>query len=902
VVLEFQESGFSGISSSHKSVHRQNVFAVTLALRAKELRAALEMCSRDSHPWLVRLSKDFEQRFGIGRDVAKLCDVVAQTTAYGFFMSRAASAEKCFFSRAVAFDILLRAGFVPRVIFSPFQDGDVPESVQRSIDAIVESLSGFVFSQCPEASSIYFYESFLAAYSPHERNQFGVYYTPQELVEFIVRGAHGMCGEIGIENGIANRKCRIVDPACGSGSFLLSAKTFLEKQNSLFEKSRALDADVSFQESLRTRLVGFEIMPAAYLAAHFHLALAAGFYERAEDLEKRFSVFLSDTLEATSRLCEALSVDFQTTEERATAAMKSSSFVPVVVGNPPYRQFSDNKNPWIEGLMRTYKEGLVERKHNVDNDYIKFIRFAQHLVEQAGGGVVAFVTPNAFLDAPTLRVMRKSLLASFDFVKIVNLHGSCTVDNGVAGDENIFGIRQGVCVFFLGKKQENSGKETVAKVSYAEILGSREHKLHLLAQSSLNELNWVDIDVKSDNSELVPRLNCLDWHDYGEFVSISDVFRVKSSGIQTKNDSFVVAKTREELIERMRNLVEWDDGALQDFYPSLKDSSGWNIKDARKHAELLRGRMESVIHPVLYRPFDVRYTVVTNFGNGIVGRPRFDVMKNLLHDSLNSNFALITTRQLSSSYFDHAFVAGIPVDGNAISQRSREYNVVFPLFVEDGMYGYVHNFQPRFVEQIELSTKLEFSENARREASQKFDASDLFGYVYAVLSSHFYRKQYFEFMKRDFPRIPVNVDAESFRTMATLGMELANLHRNWMDVDPCSWHGGERCLAGDLVYDSSTSRLYVNSQEYFDDVSAPVLDVRVGAFPVVKKWISERTKADPSRELVRADLVAFGRVLRVLCATVDLTSKIDVCFYPSASSRMPFSMRSRSSSETQEMV
>jgi hypothetical protein len=276
-------------------------------------------------------------------------------------------------------------------------------------------------------------------------------------------------------------------------------------------------------------------------------------------------------------------------------------------------------------------------------------------------------------------------------------------------------------------------------------------------------------------------------------------------------------------------------------------------------------------------------------------------MKNLLGGNSKQNYALITTRQLSSNHFDHAFVAGISVDGNAISQRSREYNAVFPLFVEDGMYGDVHNFHTSFVQQIEQNTRLRFSEDIQREDASSFGPLDLFGYVYAVLSSGRYRKIYFEFLRRDFARIPTRVSTQNFRAMASLGLELANLHRDWMSRDPCPWRGGAYCVPNNVSHDSSNARLYLCSDGYFDEVSPGVLDIRVGAFSVVQKWVSDCVKSNSGGCLLAADLIVLGRILQALSQTVKLTSLIDDVLYPSTSSKMPASTRLRSSSETQEM-
>jgi predicted helicase len=832
---------------------------LVLAQEATRLRLALEQLAVSRHGWVKDLRIHIDSVFSWKSSPGDFCDMVAQVVCYGVYLSQTIVQRKKEHSCRESLALLCEQGEILKSVFEPFCGNSVPSEVLEILEDLHLALAFFGPAQATQwGETVYFYEKFLCAYDSQKKKELGVYYTPPQVVKFMVESVNHLlrsCDASVFSRGIASDECYLLDPACGTGAFLLGAAECVREEMK--------DLSYSFlEEKIRASITGFEILPAAYIASHFHMEM---FIQRHADSQRNFgrcSFYLSDTLDSSHRIFEAVCPGFQTREELFASQTPTRKSFPVVVGNPPYRQFSGNKGPWIDQLMKDYKTGLQEKKHSVDNDYVKFIRFAENIIENSGKGIVSYITPNGFLDAPTLRVMRQRLLTVFDEIYVLNLHGSSTVDAGFSGDENIFGIRQGVCITFFVKSGSSRKETSFGKLYYAEVSGSRENKLEILAKSRFQEIGWRPVVVCEGGFGFLPREKTSASERYRSFFSLVDIFRVRSSGIQTKNDDFVVAKDFSDLQSRLRALRELDESALLNCFPSLHGKSGWSLEEAQRHAVAIRDCEEGAIRPVLYRPFDERYTILTNRGTGLVGRSRFDVMKNLMPEYCENNVALITTRQLSSRYFSHAFVSGIPVDGNAISTRTREYNVVFPLWVNEGLLGVHHNFSEVAKCCVERHTGLSIS------------PEELFGYVYGVLSAPSYGRLFFEDLREDFPRIPLLVKESCFSRVSACGSDLASLHKNWRAEISCDWVGQDSCSVREIAYDGVSQRLYLDKNSYFSGVRLDVLDVRVGSFAVLRKWIQQTANSCEGR-LKMCELSLLGKILTVLVKTKEIQDTLD---------------------------
>jgi predicted helicase len=589
------------------------------------------------------------------------------------------------------------------------------------------------------------------------------------------------------------------------------------------------------------------------------------------------SVFLTDTLEQTARRSMSIGEGFESRDSESAKRVHQGSSFPLIIGNPPYRQFSENKGEWIDTLMSDYKVGLLERKHNVDNDYVKFIRFASWRVEEDGRGMVAFITPNTHLNAPTFRVMRSHLLQTFNDIYILDLHGSAMMENtSLEGDrdENVFDIRQGVCISFLIKTEKNKLKQT-GRVRYFSLRGSREEKLSWMRKTSFENIPWQEVFPNGDSLSFVPRSFSLnDSASEQQGLSLDSIFGCRSSGIQTKNDGFLYTKTREELLQRIERLATLSEEQVRALYPELRDSSGWTLARAMQHARIIAGNnaLESVVHRVFYRPYELRWTVITNEGGGLVGRPRFDVMRLFLNNMAERNLGIVTTRQLSSREFTHAWVTNIPIDGNAISQRSREYNVVFPLFIDDALFGLASNITPMAIKSFELSTGLQFSEGENRKTQITFDSLNLFAYVYGVLWDPVFRQRENQELRENFARIPLPQSAAHFSKVANLGMQLIQLHVSCELKEPTSGHKngfiGSNLCCSRVRYHADSERLAINDSSYFEAISAEVWEFRIGAFYMVRKWLSDREFSKIERELSPPEVSQFLGLVEIVNSTL----------------------------------
>jgi predicted helicase len=804
---------------------------------------------------------------------------ISQTISYSAFLQKLACAE----NSKSRFNFLrqgCQSSFLGKV-FSLVHSEGVPLRVERACSAVENALGQCDFSEFRKSffnsgrgdPSLYFFEDFLNHADPEARKRMGVYFTPGVVADFMIRICDGILLDT-LGSGLSSRDYLVLDPACGSGVFLNHVVRHLHANWT----GSCDEWNLFVREHLLPRLCGFEIMTSSYASAHIHLLEAlskTGF--QSEEFPAP-SVFLTDTLEQTARRSLALAEGFESRDSLAAADIESSSCIPVILGNPPYRQFSENKGEWIDSLMSDYKSGLVERKHNVDNDYAKFIRFAEWRVEKAGKGAIAFITPNTHLDAPTFRVMRAHLLETFDDIYVVNLHGSVNVETEASvnqgGDENIFDIRQGVCLSFLIKSGKKRAGET-ARVHYFSIQGTREQKFSEMQHLSLATIPWQTFQPQGEQVFFVPTKK------RGEKrppdLGLPEIFAQRSSGIQTKNDALLVAKTRDEMLERIDILATCSEEEVRQKFPNLRESSGWTLSRAMTHARQIQPRKAQSVQRVLYRPFEERWTVLTDEGTGLVGRPRFETMKLFFGENELKNFGLVTTRQLSSQKFSHAWVSRLPVDGNAISQRSREYNVVFPLFVDDGIFGFAPNLTPHAIQKFEESTGLVFSECSERDPKRSFDALDLFSYVYAVLWCPEYRERENEELKRDFARIPLPKGEFDFRKWSESGLALVQLHAPVSGKKFASGHStragvfhsgaNKRCMK--VRYHSESSRVEINDSSYFENVSPAVWDFRIGAFDVCRKWLSDREFSKTGRDLDDSEILQFANIVAMIQSTLD---------------------------------
>jgi predicted helicase len=431
--------------------------------------------------------------------------------------------------------------------------------------------------------------------------------------------------------------------------------------------------------------------------------------------------------------------------------IKKDTPVMCVIGNPPYAVSSTNKGPWIQNLIGDYKKDLNERKINLDDDYIKFIRYGQHYIDKNGEGILAYISANSFIDGVTHRQMRKHLLESFDKVYILDLHGNAkkkevAPDGSI--DQNVFDIMAGVSINIFvktGKKKKNE----VGKVYHFDSFGKREVKYNFLNDNSLKTINWNLLQINEPYYFFSPK-NLSDKSSYDLGFDLGLFFVEKNTGIQTKNDSLTLQFNLESIKEIEKNFLEKDVEELKELY-GIKEGT-WKISDAK--ADLLINKHK--VSDILVKPFDKRYTIFNSISGGFLGRPRYNTMKNML---AGKNIALLLGRQNKSQTIDSFFVTDTLSEMKCAERTIQSYH--FPLYIYKDLSNQqsllesserVPNLNMEIVNKIADHLSCEFipDDNIAVEFNaidfvQPLSPLNILDYIYAVLHSPKYRETYKEF-------------------------------------------------------------------------------------------------------------------------------------------------------------
>ncbi|GAA0337338.1 hypothetical protein GCM10008967_29530 [Bacillus carboniphilus] len=555
----------------------------------------------------------------------------------------------------------------------------------------------------------------------------------------------------------------------------------------------------------------------------------------------------------------------------------------VILGNPPYFRDSLNNNEWIQNLVRDYKfvdsEPLNERNtKGLQDDYVKFIRFGQWRIDQTGTGVLAFITNHAYLDNATFTGMRKNLMNSFDEVYIINLHGNSRKhEKSPSGgnDENVFEIEQGVAITFFVK---NSNKKDGGPfIYYCDLWGKKKEKLNFLETKNINLIKWSKISPMKPYYLFVPHNNS-HFDEYQSGWKITKIFKVHSNGIVTARDHFTIHWSHDEVWKTVQDFISLDTETARKKYNLREDVRDWKVSLAQK--DLLKsGVDQSFIKPILYRPFDVRYTYYTGNSKGFICMPRNTVMSNLLNDD---NLALITSRLTKAETFMHAFVSNTISDAAFLSSKSSNNAFVFPLYLLDNNTTLFkddirqHNFNGEFVKYIENKLGLKLTNSKERNKPDKtFTPEDILGYIYSILYSESYRKRYCDYLRIDFPNIPITRKSELFQNLSKFGLQLISLHlhnRGTKIKSNFPVEGTNKVTKVKFeINKKHESKIYINEKQYFENIDFDVWDYKIGGYKVCEKWIKYRK----NRVLTYNDLVYFQQIVSVIYETIQIQKNID---------------------------
>ncbi|HQF21749.1 MAG TPA: N-6 DNA methylase, partial [Kiritimatiellia bacterium] len=843
------------------------VLAERLAKKARLMRDIFrQVLAKDPTPDnpLQEQLAAFKQILLHDLDAETFADIYAQTIAYGMFAARLHDPTPDDFSRQEAAALVPKSNPFLRNLFGSIAAVDLDDRVAWVVDDLVEIfrtvdlkdiLADFGKATAQEDPFMHFYETFLAAYDPALRKGCGVYYTPQPVVRFIVRAVDQILKtSFGLPAGLADNatvvkpvpvegdsarggrdkfiertfhKVQLLDPACGTGTFLAEVVRHIRDA---FAGQEGLWPNY-VEKDLIPRINGFEILMASYAICHLKLELLlrqTGYDP--QSLSRRFNVFLANSLEDADPATGTLFASWLSREAREANRVKRDSPVMVVLGNPPYAVSSSNRSDWIQTLIADYKKNLNEKKLNLDDDYIKFIRMGQHYVEKNGQGILAYISNNSFIDGITHRQMRRSLMEAFDDIYILDLHGSAkkkeTAPDG-SKDENVFDIMTGVSINLFVKTGKKSAGQ-LANVHHHELFGRREKKYAALESADFYALPWAKLEPVEPSLFFVPKDFSLQ-QSYDHGFALLELMKEYASGIETKCDSLSIHFTRDALKKVMDDFASLDLATLKSIYTGSKDTAGWNFADAKNsiqtdHFDFLQ---------ITYRPFDTRETVLTKSSGGFIGRPRFEMMRHFLS---GKNHGLLLLRQSRNGGVENVFITQHIIGKDAISSLDR--CTVFPLYLysDDGATR-TPNLDPALVEKIAAGMGLRFVPEATGEEGT-FSPLDLLDYIYAVLHTPSYREKYKEFLKIDFPRVPDPADAAQFRRLAAIGAELRALHlmeSPRLDNPPYTFPvAGDNIVLKPVFKDH---KVWINKTQYVGNVPKEVWRFFIGGYQPAQKWL-----------------------------------------------------------------
>ncbi len=864
-------------------------------------------------------------------------DMFAQTLGYGLFAARiqhaaapAAGAPKHEFTRTGAAREIPKSNPFLRNLFDTMHSADLEEEpfigfvddltavlAHSDIEAILASFGKRTKQEDP---ILHFYETFLSEYDPKERKRRGVYYTPEPVVSYIVRSVDILLKEkFGLADGLADTstievevkegdkfvkrklpKVLILDPACGTGTFLYTVVDLI--RNRFMERNDAGSWQAFVKDHLIPRIYGFELQMAPYAVAHLKLAMQLAGHDLDPKLrekwgyeiekDQRLHVYLTNSLEYTE---EKIQMEFGfieraiADEARAAQEIKMDLPIMVVLGNPPYSVNFANKGKWITNITRDYYsvdgKPLAERNSKMLlDDYVKFMRFAQWRIDRTGFGILSFVTNHGYVENSTFRGMRQKLLKSFDEIWLADLHGSTKKQALDASDQNVFDIQQGVAIGIFLKNLNHKKKSD----AYAyDLWGSRSKKHAWLQTHDIQNTEWESVNPSSPHYLFVSVNDDLK-SEYQKHVSIRDILNTSSVGLFTSRDHFSVAWSSDELAQRLQAFQFMDVEDARETFELGVDVRDWKVKLAQEDVRE-NGVIPELIVPTLYRPFDVRFTYYTGKSRGVICMPRSEVLKHLLS---GDNISLSTTRSVEIGRgWEHILCMRDVSHNHTVSLK--EANYVFPLYLypADGSPR-KPNLDAKFVAEFAGKLGLTFVEEGgkwtapsgaggtpaaptkKKAGRSEFGPEDIFYYIYAVFHSPTYRERYKEFLKIDFPRVPLTSSVELFGKLVPLGHELVQYHlleHPKLDKAPVVFPEKGDNTVVKVEYNDQLRRVYINKKQWFEPVAPEVWEFHVGGYQVCNKWLKDRKERTLSYEEIRH----YAKTVMALGETIRLMKEID---------------------------
>ncbi len=861
-----------------------------MAKRTHMIRYSFGRGMTDTRPFeaLVKQHKLFDKVLVKGISPDEFIDIYAQTITYGILIAKLRNKADTKFIRQNIPSLLPTTYPFLKKLFLFIASDDLNNALDWAIDDLITlyraaDVTGIMATYGQgsgrEDPFLHFYEDFLYAYNPEERKNSGVYYTPKPVVDFIVREVDWVLkNKFDLPEGLANsektnvpwktdkvgdldrrdvHKVQILDPATGTGTFLAQTIRHIAKQ---VKTSAPGNWDAYVDNDLLPRLHGFEYMMAPYAMSYLKLdmVLADLDYTSLEENPKRMSIYLTNSLTDTAKDIPDLSFnDWLAEEVEGAANIKDNYPIMCIMGNPPYSGESTNKDPWIMRLMEDYKKSPQLKKPAqakwINDDYVKFIRMAQHMVDKNGEGVVGMITNHGYLDNPTFCDMRSQLMKSFDGIYVLDLHGNSrkkeVAPNGDP-DKNVFDIMAGVSIIIAWKKKQAEGTEKpLAQFFRGDLWGEREEKFKALQTESLDsglfeqiEPRKPDYFFKSVDYDLL--------EEYRKGFKITEFMLNNAPGIVTTHDQFAISWDAPDARQKIEDFLTTETEAEARQLWRLCSQNQWNYDKAK--TELSKNKWHDKVVEISYRPFDTRTTVYNS--HVAVHRRDKRIMRHFLE---GDNLGLLVKRQCKQD-FSYAFITD-KIAESCVFESAYANNSVLPLY----LYPDETSLDKTIRINMEPTIRKVIEGVAIDSEHGKPDEYAIFDYIYGLLHALKYRERYAEFLKEDFPYIPYPKDSAEFWHLSSVGTKLRKLHlmEGWDSPAVYTFTGKGDGIVQRAKFNDG--KVWINDTQYFDSVPESAWDFYIGGRKPAQKWLSERRR----RALNQNDITHYQKIIAVLVQT-----------------------------------
>lgn len=834
-------------------------------------------------------------------------DAYVQTITYGLFLAELSSKKDL--TGLSASDLIPESMGILRELFNTIEIKDIPDSINWIIEEIINILNhvdkeklnnnlSFDKIYNYEDPYVYFYENFLSEYDSKKRVAKGVYYTPIPIVKFIINSIDFILHNDFQVDWFTHTNIKTLDFATGTGTFLL------ESFDKALSNSDPGKRQSMIKEHLLKNFYGFEYLIAPYTIAH--LKLSQFLSEKGYNLNKneRLQIYLTDTLDGEQHEENPILNNlFPKISNEGSIAhkLKIKEDVLVVMGNPPYNSESKNNKKFIKELMKPYKKVNEKNKKPLNDDYIKFIRYAHWKINKKNKGIIGIISNNSFIYGPTHRTMRKEIFNTFDKIYILNLHGDMKKDKN---DKNVFEIKQGVCITFLIKLPEGiNQKEVYYYSTFENQLLTREGKYSLLMQNTIKDLNWQKIVPKEPFYYFTNQSNNL-YDKYCNGIGLEKIFKPNKfmAGIVTGRDPLTIHYNIESLKGVIEDLIDFKTENIRKKYELSDDTRDWVLKDVKQNINediqnLLNKEIKSSknlteedwniimsrrFKKVLYRPFDYRFTYYMKKSKKFLQYPRYEIMKDFIGEDKKSNIGLVFIRNFpEDKLFSHAFITDQITDKHICGGTA----YVAPLNLYEKLSDEDKTNQIKFNERTKLKNPYknrypypnfrdEFINFISIKYNSKPEPEEIINYIYAILYSNIYRKRYNEFLKTEYPKIYFTPDFEKFNIISKLGSELIKIHKlekNFENSSIAKFVGDGEDIVTKIKYDSELQVLFINDCQYFENITPNIWKLEIGGYEVLKRWLNYRK----GRKLSFTEITHFQNISNALNETLEIVNKID---------------------------